>query len=267
MPYESHKCDFTRYAPAYSGDGGVKTLSGYLDRLRDKLPAGRTVFRGQRSSWTLRPTIDRLREPVNPGENIYPLPAERQLLEEFKRRCRPYAGHMAVENDWAWLALAQHHGLATRLMDWSTSSLVALWFAVSGFEVAGLTDAEGDRGPCVWAMSVAPELWGVSGDPFDTQSLRMFAPPVVSPRLDSQKGVFSVCGISKTRGSLENIRRNCPGEFVHLEYFLIDRKCCSSILEELRRNGFDESSIYPGLEGIAASLANRAQGYANDRRI
>lgn len=109
---------------------------------------------------------------------------ERILFRNFRRRARQFVEAPTL-SDWDLLALGQHHGLPTRLLDWSTNPLVAAFFAVSS-EPRG-TSAR------VYAYQaddlVEPET---EKDPFAIDRVKVYIPSAVAARIVAQRGVFTV---------------------------------------------------------------------------
>lgn len=127
------------------------------------------VFRGQAYDAPLTTSLQRL--------SGSPRSIERHLVRAF-RKYAP-ASTEPAGSQWAWLTLGQHHGLPTRLLDWSYSPLVALHFATASEEHAG-TDG------VVWMIDVGattaslPEqlrsvLAQEGGAVFTTEMLEMFS--------------------------------------------------------------------------------------------
>ena len=157
----------------------VNSLSEYVDFLEAECQEEDILFRGQRCvDKVLLPKIARSRH-----KNI--LETEREMLAEFKRGAIPYL-QIIPENDWEWLVVAQHHGLHTRLIDWSYDPYVALWFALEK------SKKNGSR-PEVWVMNPLKE--DVIDDlkntrPFSGQRTKVFNSLFNIPRLNAQKGCF-----------------------------------------------------------------------------
>ena len=146
-------------------------------------PSGRWVFRGHATTdWKLRPTVGR-------NERIYKPEREVQLLNEFKRLALPFVPGVSLEDDWDWIAIAQHHGLPTRLIDWTTNPLVACYFACQPYK----TNVKAGRVIAVNTRDIGFYRPIDDGpiDPFSLTAEKFFRPSALASRIVNQKGLFS----------------------------------------------------------------------------
>lgn len=190
----------------------------------------RWVFRGCGSpSHELIPSVGRIGSYTDLNEE--------RVFRAFQRS----AGSMIParpESDWEWLAIAQHHGLPTRLLDWSTNPLVACFFAVS----SGTSKEDA----VVHAYSIPDtEIIDPERDtnPFAIDRIRFLLPSKTASRIVNQRGLFSVHHVP-----------NVAWKPKASSTFVIRSHLRARFQRRLFKMGIDHSHIYPDLGGLCETL-------------
>lgn len=168
----------------------------------------------------------------------YNVEDEKRALESFKRQARPHLGH-TPSTDLEWLAIAQHHGMSTRLLDWTESLLVAAYFAVAEAGTKG--DAVIYGVSDLRAITKAEER-----NPFNSKAVGVYRPPHISPRIPAQRSVFTAHPDPTTTFSTPN-----------LVEWRISQDACAKIKKVLDACAINEASLFPDIDGLSRYLGWR----------
>lgn len=212
-----------------------------LDRLNNSF----TIYRGQEKDWPLLPSIGRNSSLLS--EKI--LEKEIKILKEFKRLSYPYLDSNLKYDEWDLLALAQHHRLPTRLLDWTRNPLVALWFACIKEK-----EKNNDSDRIVWLLAVGGDdlvMKSDLGGPFTQDKTKVFRPDHITKRITSQNGWFTVHNFEKDKIiPLSEIVKYNP----RMMKIRIPETIRNDILDKLDVMGVNNFSLFPDLEGLSQYL-------------
>lgn len=206
-------------------------------------------YRGQSNiDWPLVPAA---------GRREYHTGREQGRLNVWRQQAIAFEPNLPV-NDWESLAVAQHHGLATRLLDWTWNPLVAAYFAAAlPFEVDGALY-------CYFPQAYI-DIQVAKLETFDC--VAAYRPRALTHRLVRQAGLFTYH--PKPNAPLTPAQLSPPLEGPDLVAICIPAETKASLRETLDIYGINEVNLFPDLDGLSRHInwETRVQVEKRDHRV
>jgi len=235
----------------------LKRWAYFDDYIREEMLDFRNfIWRGQAAAeWPLESTLDRILRRQGRADDVA---IREEHLRRFKFSTRGRRGRNPArfDNDNDWWALGQHYGLATPLLDWSTSPFVAAYFSYVS------EDNEGDQRRAVFGLS-RTAVFRKSNE-IASKWKKKSRPPIVElvePRSDENARLVSQGGLFTRAPDGVNVddwvRQNFAGvtDYVRILKITVPNAQRAVALRSLNRMNINHLSLFPDLVG-ASTFAN-----------
>lgn len=227
-------------------------------KIITKTPYSNWAFRGESDEMPLFSSLSRYLQSFGIAPEAWPQ-QEARILRVFKRKAHQFVNQPPDPNDdFQWLALMQHHGAPTRLIDFTWSPYVAAFFALE----RTLADC------VVWAMNPARiESSRAKSpshkDPRDGANFRRYylkgdqriiwmgEPHTMNRRLIAQSGTFAVPGVLDV--PIEQIVKTADPQNI-LAKIILPNSVREVGMRELYRMNITYATLFPDLDGLARSM-------------
>jgi hypothetical protein len=222
-------------------------------------PYSHWAFRGERDErWPLYSSLSRYLLNFGVAPQAWPQ-QEARILRIFKRKAHQYLEKPPdADDDFQWMALMQHHGAPTRLIDFTWSPYVAAFFALERTLADGV----------VWAMNPAKVESSKAAKPAamnlrtkghfaryflkgDRRFIWMGEPQTMNRRLIAQSGTFAVPGVLDI--PVEDILSDRDQENI-LAKIILTNPVREVAMRELYRMNITYATLFPDLDGLARSM-------------
>jgi hypothetical protein len=154
------------------------------------------------------------------------------------------------KNKLEWLIQAQHHGLPPRLLDWSTSPLKALYFAVENSQ----NDHVDGK-----SFVYTPRMWSTSSDNISNiereNVIQAFYPVAINDRVLAQEGCFTLLPQQENFEPIAPITEGfSTNDAIGMFSIIISKEVKPELRKQLVRLGISDMSLFPDLDGISKKI-------------